>query len=202
MCVFRYSLRKLFLLAALSCSLFSSQFSLAQSELQSVLKVCTECHGDSSRPKDNQVPIIWGQNALYLQHQLIAYRSGQRDNQIMGSIAESLPKAQLREIALALSQQQWSGPKGEEPATPNAMALRSKASTLSPLGQCVACHTPDPSASDASIPRLWGQNFNYLLEQMRAFSQDDRTTSDVMSAVLKTIDKESQVEIAHFFSTH
>ena len=77
----RYAFLFLFALVAPAC---------AQSALDNQLGVCWSCHGVEGKPKDPSVPIIWGQQAAYLEKQMRDFRSGDRDSQIMASMAESV----------------------------------------------------------------------------------------------------------------
>ena len=58
--------------------------------VENALGICASCHGADGLPKDPTVPIIWGQRAKYIEKQLLDYRSGDRDNQIMSSMAEAV----------------------------------------------------------------------------------------------------------------
>jgi cytochrome c553 len=196
------SLRHLLVGLILLGVLIQAPLTQAQSNAQESLASCSQCHGENGNPKDSRVPVIWGQSPSYLQKQLIAYRSGQRDNQIMGSMAESVPKAQLLTLAQNLSVQTWPTKAAPNTNTTQEWILQSRLSGPKSMNVCLACHTADPSAMSEGTPRLWGQNLEYLLEQMSAYAQDDRTTSEAMSAILKTISKKDQTEIARFYASH
>jgi len=176
--------------------------SQAQTNAQQTIASCSACHGEDGSPKDSRFPVIWGQNSTYLQKQLMAYRSGQRDNQIMGSMAESVPKDLIPSLAQELSNHSWPTKSHEDMEIAKEPVVNSRASGPKSLGLCLSCHRTDPSTTADGTPRLWGQNLEYLLDQMSAFTQDDRTTNESMSAIMKTISKNEQNEIARFFSSH
>ena len=183
-------------------SLFLAPLGAAQTIAEKNLASCSECHGENGSPKDNRIPVIWGQNAAYLQRQLLAYRSGQRDNQIMSSMAESVAKDQLLSLAQNLSNLKWPSKGNQGGNAAKEFDLRKRLLAPQSMGLCLACHTADPSSMPEGTPRLWGQNLEYLLDQMSAYAQDDRTTNEAMSAIMKTISKKDQTEIARFYASH
>ena len=163
------------------------------------IHVCGECHGETGAPKDGKLPIIWGQSAVYLEKQLRDYRSGQRENQIMNSMAESVPKKELGLWAQALASQPWPQPKLSDNSAPS----------LSPVTQadaqfCLTCHAANTNGESLykGAPRLNGQNADYLLDQMMAWVNQDRSNSEVMGPLLKNKNKEQLQALSLYFASH
>lgn len=163
------------------------------------LHVCGECHGEQGSPKDKKLPIIWGQSAQYLEKQLRDYRSGQRENQIMNSMAESVPKKELSLFAQALASQPW------PPRTP----IEDTGESMSPVTKadaqtCLTCHAQNADGESVykGAPRLNGQNADYLLDQMLAWMNQDRANSEVMGSLLRNKKKEELQALSLYFAGH
>jgi cytochrome c553 len=65
--------------------------------------------------------------------------------------------------------------------------------------ECMACHGDDGIAKDREVPHLAGQNYDYLLKQLRDFQKGRRPHKEmrVMSRLLTDFDLE---EIADFYA--
>lgn len=59
-------------------------------------EVCSACHGPDGIAVIPQAPNLAGENTIYLETQLKAFRSGKRANEIMGPIAAELDDAAIR----------------------------------------------------------------------------------------------------------
>lgn len=64
---------------------------------------CMACHGPSGAGVSPNFPRLGGQHATYLEAQLLAFKSGQRTNEIMQPIAFPLSEQQIKQLALYLS---------------------------------------------------------------------------------------------------
>jgi len=64
---------------------------------------CMGCHGPSGSGIPPQFPRLAGQYPQYTETQLLAFKSGQRQNAIMSSVAFSLSREQIRALALYVS---------------------------------------------------------------------------------------------------
>ena len=60
---------------------------------------CALCHGPNGMATLPNAPNLAGQQALYLSEQLKSYRSGQRQNAVMGVIAKPLTDAEIAQLA-------------------------------------------------------------------------------------------------------
>jgi cytochrome c553 len=60
---------------------------------------CALCHGPNGVATLPNAPNLAGQQALYLSEQLKNYRSGQRQNAVMGVIAKPLTDAEIAQLA-------------------------------------------------------------------------------------------------------
>ena len=62
-------------------------------------KGCVTCHGANGRGTAPIYPNLHGQWTRYLRLQLMAYRSGKRQNAIMNGFASGLTEAEIRALA-------------------------------------------------------------------------------------------------------
>ena len=79
----------------------------ATDSLEPALVTCWSCHGPEGLPHDPTVPIIWGQQARYIEKQLRDFRAGDRDDQIMSSMAEAVPFKDLARAAEFIAAKPW-----------------------------------------------------------------------------------------------
>ena len=68
-----------------------------------VARSCAVCHGINGIAKVPDAANLAGQNADYLVRQLTAFRSGDRKNEIMSTMAQSLNDQQMRDVAAYFS---------------------------------------------------------------------------------------------------
>ena len=70
-------------------------------------QVCASCHGmDGNLVLDDDYPKLGGQHADYLIFALKAYRSGDRDNDLMTPFAQDLSDRDIRDLAAWYSRQE------------------------------------------------------------------------------------------------
>jgi cytochrome c553 len=153
---------------------------------------CASCHGVRGLPSDQTVPIIWGQQAAYLRKQLDDYRDGDRDSQIMSSIAESLSDDQVSAVAGYFAKAGWP-----------ALGKSSPVAAPAVIGTCRVCHGANlvgAVTSAGAAPRLAGQNSPYLIDTMTMYADGERANSAVMSAVLQNLSPKDRRGIADYLA--
>ncbi|HEY3908789.1 MAG TPA: c-type cytochrome [Stellaceae bacterium] len=155
-------------------------------------RLCASCHGGAGVPSDHTVPIIWGQQPAYLQKQLNDYRNGDRDSQIMSSIAESLSDRDLSQITAQFGSAKWPAPsEAKLPAAPVAIAT------------CQACHSANLAGGvspSGVAPRLAGQFSAYLVDTMNAYADGERANSTAMTALMQSLSPPDRTKIADYLA--
>ena len=63
------------------------------------VQVCTGCHGADGLSADPAYPVLAGQHASFLEQALQSYRSGARQNAIMGGFAAGLSDDDIKAMA-------------------------------------------------------------------------------------------------------
>lgn len=65
--------------------------------------------------------------------------------------------------------------------------------------ECMACHGDDGIAKDKDVPHLAGQNYDYLLRQMRQFQSGKRPHKE-MKVMSRLMDDSEMQEIADYYA--
>ncbi len=145
-------------------------------------KLCTACHGEAGQPSEADMPVIWGQQFYYLYVQLKDYKAGRRQNEIMSSIVADLGREELKALAQHFSGQSW--PPNGFRATEEEMADAERAATS---GMCVQCHLGGYEGN-SGVPRLAGQQVDYLERTMLEFRDRVRLNSKAKVSLFATYD--------------
>ena len=149
---------------------------------------CRTCHGIEGHAKMPIVPHIGGENPAYIEHQLTAFRDGQRVHEMMSVVARGLSDQAIADLAAWYSAQEpvaTLGP-GQDPANaPEA---------------CIACHGADGIAQIEDAPNLAGETVMYIDTQLKAFRTGKRT-HDVMSGIAAEITNDEIRAVAEWYSS-
>ena len=141
--------------------------------------VCAGCHGESGKPVDKTIPIIWGQQLGYIYIQLRDFKRGDRKNEIMQPIAESFEKEDMLAIAEYFSNKPW--PDLGQARSPKDVAERALRAEHS-VG-CTGCHL-DHFQGSGTVPRLAGQSREYLTKTIADFRTRARGNNPGMSDLM------------------
>jgi cytochrome c553 len=166
----------------------------AANGIETKFAICGSCHGKEGQPSDPTVPIIWGQQQAYLEKQLRDYKSGERDSQIMSSLAEAFKREEISDVAAYFSGQRWPDRKdgGKPESVPRA------------IPSCQTCHDADllgAIAAGEPAPRIAGQTREYLVETMRSFADGERDNAGAMAALMKGLSANERESIARYLSS-
>ena len=103
---------KLIVAAGLTCVLGHALPALADfaAAKQKAEQVCAACHGpEGTKPVTPDTPKLAGQYDDYLEHALMEYQSGARQNALMNGLAKPLSKQEIKELAQYFSQRSGLG---------------------------------------------------------------------------------------------
>ena len=134
--------------------------------------VCESCHGIEGRSTVPDTPSLAGQPKQFVTTQLVMFREGNRKNAIMNPIAAPLSNGEISELGSYFSAQ------AAEPAGPplGADAAGAARGLAEKLG-CVTCHGAELKGQQ-HIPRLAGQQADYLRTQLLGFKAGSRFDMD------------------------
>jgi cytochrome c553 len=157
--------------------------------------LCGACHGEKGLPSDPSIPIIWGQTEGYLYLELRDFQKGARKNDQMTPIAQSLSK----EDALALAEYFAGKPWPNTNAPRASKADEAAAMTAIKSVVCTSCHLEE-FQGDSSIPRLAGQQRDYLAKTMTDFRTRARANNPGMSDLMNTVTPEQLTAVAAYLA--
>jgi cytochrome c553 len=163
----------------------------AADALDTALASCWSCHGSNAAPKDPTIPIIQGQHAQYVEKQLRDFVSGERDSQIMSSMAESVPPKDLARAATLIAAMPWPKIAASKVPAPETIAV------------CAACHGAEfngGASPEGFAPKLAGQFAEYLGDQMNAFARGERSKAKTMTAMMKSLKAEERTQLAKYLA--
>ncbi len=151
--------------------------------------LCAACHGAGGNSTNRDVPSIAGQPRQFLAMALFQFREGNRKDAQMTPMAANLSNADMNELAAYFAAQKAEPPKHR--ANPeNAEA----GPGLTKKFNCSQCHGPR-MLGQQHIPRLAGQQFEYLRVQLRGFKAGTRSDIDgnMTSAAKALADKDIEI---------
>jgi cytochrome c553 len=157
---------------------------------------CAACHGADGNSTIPGTPSLAGQPNYFTHWQLIKYRDGRRQDPQMTPFAANLSDADMADLAAYYEAQR---PRPRPAATDPAKVT--EGGRLAALHHCTSCHRPDLSGQQ-QVPRLAGQDFDYLLRLLRGFKA--KTASDLdgtMTMAAQPLREEEIVDLVHFMAS-
>lgn len=137
------------------------------------MHVCSACHGDSARNKNESIPNIAGQMPLYLEAQLKDFRSQARAESdiqaYMWGISALLDDNTIKGLSEYFAAQSPApGRSGEAKRIAEGRKIFVEGIPDKGVRACAGCH--GTSAEGASVfPRLAGQKSTYIVRQLQIF---------------------------------
>lgn len=135
-------------------------------------QVCVACHGPGGNSAIPAVPALAGQPQQFIVTQLFMFREGKRKDAQMAPFAAKLSNADLNDLAAYFSAQPPAPPS--RASTPEIAAAGRR---ITEQQNCVACHARNLMGLQ-HIPRLAGQQAEYLRTQLRGFKASTRFDMD------------------------
>lgn len=139
---------------------------------QQKAQVCAAYHGPGGNSLNPAMPSLAAQPKQFIETQLIMFREGNRKDALMSPLAKNLTNADLNDLAAYYSEQKLA-PLARVTAPDTVAAVR----RLTEQHHCVACHGPT-LRGQMHIPRLAGQQSDYLRTQLRGFKASTRFDMD------------------------
>jgi cytochrome c553 len=158
--------------AALSLLAFVQPVYAGVEEGRVKAQTCVACHGPSGNSTNPAIPSLSGQPKQFIVSALYQFREGKRKNDQMTPLAANLSNVDLNDLAAYFSAQPVV-PAGVKTSEANAAAGK----RLTAQHNCIACHAGNLMGQQ-HIPRIAGQQIDYLLEQLRAFKASTRADMD------------------------
>jgi cytochrome c553 len=131
---------------------------------QPLSAVCGGCHGPSGVSLDAATPSLASQDPVYLVKAIKAYRTVRR-------------RPQMREYVAGLSDKEIENIAAFYATQKSQPAEKGQAFLMDLARKCDRCHNPKTTTSELAIPKLDGQDKDYLVMALRAYRDDRREVS-------------------------
>jgi cytochrome c553 len=151
---------------------------------------CEGCHGSKGISTNAPLPNLAAQQATYLVAQLKAFKSGERKNPMMTSMAANLSDTDMDDIAAYFS----SLPAGKAGGDA-ALAKTGQAKAV----MCLGCHG-EAAAGNGQAPRLAGQQPDYLAKQLATFKDGSRKNGQ-MQAIAGSLTEDDMKALAAYLGS-
>ena len=135
-------------------------------------QVCVACHGPEGVSANPAVPSLAAQPAQFVATQLLMFREGKRKDAQMSPFAANLTNTDLNNLAAYFTAQKLVLPAPAADASTAEAGAR-----LAKQLNCVQCHGATLMGQQ-HIPRLAGQQREYLRAQLRGFKAQTRFDMD------------------------
>lgn len=159
-------------------------------------ELCLGCHGMGSTPPQPGAPWLGGIPEYYALLQLVEFRDGNRESEIMEPMVADMTDDDLYAAAAFVGQQPRPGP----PAAAGIPEVMKRGEALSHKHLCNRCHGARYLGGE-QMPPLRNQREDYLLKALRDYKAEKRmgNRAAMVEVVQKISDGDLQV-LAHFLA--
>ena len=159
-------------------------------------QVCAACHGSDGNSTAGNFPNLAGQNWRYIYVQLKDFKEGRRTDAVMSPMAASLSREDMMALGNFYAAQQ---PKPSTFKTDETKVRLGKAKADETL--CAMCHLGGFSGQN-EIPRVAGQQYDYVVKQMKDFKARTRTNdAGNMTSVAQTLSDSDVENLGHYIAS-
>ncbi|MEM5383881.1 c-type cytochrome [Paraburkholderia phymatum] len=132
-------------------------------------QTCVACHGPMGNSTDPQYPVLAGQTARYMYLQLKDFKEGRRKDPRMSPMAANLSRDDMQDLADYFAAQKPAPIAFKADGAAVAAGQKKSADEL-----CTSCHLGGFSGQN-EIPRVAGQQYQYIVKQLQDFRSHTRT---------------------------
>ncbi|OYU12655.1 MAG: cytochrome C [Comamonadaceae bacterium PBBC1] len=187
------------LLWALSALTFQAQAQPSEQDIQNgktKSQVCAACHGADGNSSHGEFPNLAGQSWRYIYVQLKDYKEGRRNHAVMTAMASPLSRQDMIDIGNFFAAQKAKPSAFKADETKIALGRAKANETL-----CAMCHLGG-FAGQNEIPRVAGQQYEYIVKQMTDFKARTRTNdAGNMTSVAQTLSEKDIENLAHYITS-
>lgn len=152
-----------------------------------IANMCRTCHGIDGFAQVPIAPHIGGEPEAYLEAQLLAFKTGAREHEMMSVVSAGLSAEQISDVSA------WY-------AAHTAMAtLPDGVSEDDAPEACVSCHGADGISLLPDAPNLAGEVNIYIDTQLKAFRIGNRK-HEIMSEIARDMTDEEIRDIANWYA--
>ncbi len=181
------TIRFAFLLACLSASLCASTQAADLDAGEQAAAICLACHAADGSTLLPEYPSLAGQGAKYLYDQMIQIRSGAREIPLMAGQLDAMSDETIANIAAwyaSLTPRQ--GQALELASLDEGEQIYRAGIAEKSVSACTACHGPSGIGNaPAGFPSLKGLSRAYLVQQLTAYREGERTTDERYGGMMR-----------------
>ncbi|MDR3480493.1 MAG: c-type cytochrome [Burkholderiaceae bacterium] len=160
---------------------------------------CVSCHGPDGNSVITQNPKLAAQHAAYIVKQLANFKSGERNNPVMGMFAKALTEEEARNVAAYLSaQSQAPGAAKNKDTLDFGKKIYRAGIAEKGVPACAGCHGPAGAGIPAKFARIGGQHQDYTIAQLTNFNNGTRNNNPIMTTVAKRLSPEEIQAVADY----
>ncbi|TRD20607.1 c-type cytochrome [Palleronia caenipelagi] len=152
-----------------------------------IANMCRTCHGLDGYAQIPIAPHIGGEPQAYLEAQLMAFKTGAREHEMMSIVAAGLSAQQISDVAAWYAEHEASATLPDGTDAGDAP------------GACVACHGADGLSTLLDAPNLAGEVNIYLDTQLKAFRSGQRQ-HEIMSGIAADLTDDQIRDIADWYA--
>lgn len=152
-----------------------------------IANMCRTCHGVDGYAAIPIAPHIGGEPAEYLEAQLMAFKTGTREHEMMSVVTSGMSAQQISDVAA------WYGSHQARATLPEGAVAEDAPQA------CVSCHGADGISQILDAPNLAGETNIYIDTQLKAFKRGNRQ-HDIMSEVAAGLSDTEIREIADWYA--
>jgi cytochrome c553 len=152
------------------------------------IPACVSCHGAAGNSTIVQNPKLAAQHDAYIVKQLSNFKTPERNNPVMSTIAKALTDDEAKNIAAYLNAQSAKpgAAKNKDTVEFGKKIYRAGIAEKN-VPACAGCHSPDGAGIPAQFPRIAGQHQDYTAAQLTNFRSGARKNSPQMATIAKRL---------------
>jgi cytochrome c553 len=164
------------LVATLGCS--ANAFAAGSVEAgQAKSATCMACHGMDGNSLSPEWPNLASQHPAYIERQIKAFKSGERQNDLMSPMAMIVTDEDAADLAAYFSAQKVRGGETDPAKLALGQRVYRAGNVQKGVMACAGCHGPTGLGNPlAGYALIQGQHSVYVANQLRAYKAGTRTT--------------------------
>lgn len=152
-----------------------------------IANMCRTCHGTDGYAQIPIAPHIGGEPKEYLESQLMAYKTGAREHEMMSVVTAGLSAEQISDVAA------WYASHTATASLPEGVTEADAPAA------CVSCHGANGISVLLDAPNLAGEVNIYIDTQLKAYRVGKRNHA-IMSEIASELSDQEIRELANWFA--